>query len=529
MKKIYVSALLAMMAGGAMAQETYESAQLATQGLNGTARYIGMGGALEALGADISTMHSNPAGIGMMRRSWIGVSGGATIQAGDKYAGYDFGKSGVTNADLNQIGVVYTSQTDVDSYWNFGFDFKKSTNFNEIMTAVNSLHNASISKKSAIGKTQEHYNFTDYLVNEAMNVQFSTLDYNGYAESSNFAEYTKRSGYIGEYGFSFSGNLHNRVFLGLGFGLKSVHYDNVTDYSEVVLDNDERMQGEISTYDDRRITGSGFDIKFGAIFRPVEDSPFRIGLYVNSPTWYRLTCDDSQGATFSVNPNNRIDVETGNVLFDRSQRGGESWIYNLNTPWKFGVSLGHTIEDYLAIGATYQFTDYSSIDNRIATTDYREVFDGFVWYDEEYRSSSSDMVMNRNTEKMLKGSHLLKVGAEIKPVPDVAIRLGYNYESSMYEDKGYKETTLNCDGSYIASNAFVNWGDTHRVTFGLGFKLSDDVNLDLAYQYSTIKGKYYPFESQTLTFDTEKFENFANPTDVKNDRHQISCTLGCRF
>lgn len=529
MKRIYLTALVGLMASGAMAQETYESAQLATQGLNGTARYIGMGGALEALGADISTMHSNPAGVGLMRKSWLGISGGATIQSGDKYAGHNFGNSGVTNADLNQVGFVTTAQTNSDSYWNLGVSFNKSTNFNEILTAINSLDDASISKKSTIGKTQDRYNFTDYLVNEVMNVQFSSPDENGYAVSSGFTDYTKRSGYIGEYGFSLSGNIHNRTFLGIEFGLKGVHYNSVSDYTEMVVDPDDNPRGLIATYDDRRITGEGFDIKFGAIFRPIEESAFRVGVFINTPTWYKLTCDTYQGAIFTVDPNNRIDKQTGAILYDSQKQGGEAWDYNINTPWKFGVSLGHTIDEYLALGATYQFTDYSATDNRIATTDYREVFDGWNWYDEAYRSSYSDNVMNRNTERSLKGSHLLKFGAEVKPVPDVAIRLGYNYQSAMYEDKGYKETTLDADGSYMTANSYINWGDTHRVTFGLGFKLSDEVNLDFAYQYSTVKGKYYPFETQTLTYDGTKFINTAAPTNLKNDRHQISCTLSCRL
>lgn len=47
------------------AQETYENAKLMKGDLNGTARYVGMGGAMEALGADISTISTNPAGIGL--------------------------------------------------------------------------------------------------------------------------------------------------------------------------------------------------------------------------------------------------------------------------------------------------------------------------------------------------------------------------------------------------------------------------------------------------------------------------------
>ena len=64
MNKNLILATLCLASATAMAQETYENAQIATQDLNGTARYIGMGGAMEALGADISTMGTNPAGIG---------------------------------------------------------------------------------------------------------------------------------------------------------------------------------------------------------------------------------------------------------------------------------------------------------------------------------------------------------------------------------------------------------------------------------------------------------------------------------
>ena len=54
MKKVYLLAAVAMMAAQLQAQnvilDTYVGAQLATEDLNGTARYVGMGGAMEALG-----------------------------------------------------------------------------------------------------------------------------------------------------------------------------------------------------------------------------------------------------------------------------------------------------------------------------------------------------------------------------------------------------------------------------------------------------------------------------------------------
>ena len=115
--KYILSTFAIMLTTAAMAQETYESAQLATEDLNGTARYVGMGGAMEALGADITTMHTNPAGVGMMRRSWIGITGGATIQSGTENVNGIFNKTGVTNADLDQVGFVYSTDGSGDNKW----------------------------------------------------------------------------------------------------------------------------------------------------------------------------------------------------------------------------------------------------------------------------------------------------------------------------------------------------------------------------------------------------------------------------
>ena len=65
MKKYFVFAVLALATMPATAQETFENANIATGDLNGTARYVGMGGAMDALGGDISTINTNPAGIGI--------------------------------------------------------------------------------------------------------------------------------------------------------------------------------------------------------------------------------------------------------------------------------------------------------------------------------------------------------------------------------------------------------------------------------------------------------------------------------
>ena len=69
MKKLKYSlaAVISLFALSMAAQETYQDTKMIGNELNGTARYVGMGGAMEALGADVSTIGSNPACLGIIR------------------------------------------------------------------------------------------------------------------------------------------------------------------------------------------------------------------------------------------------------------------------------------------------------------------------------------------------------------------------------------------------------------------------------------------------------------------------------
>ena len=137
-KKIAIAALtLAILP--AAAQETYENAKIAWGDLNGTARYVGMGGAMEALGADISTIGTNPAGIGLFRKSQANLSLGLVSQQD----GQAFGGGHTTNMSFDQLGFVVATRSNSTSFLNFGFNYHKSRNFNYILSAADRLQNAS--------------------------------------------------------------------------------------------------------------------------------------------------------------------------------------------------------------------------------------------------------------------------------------------------------------------------------------------------------------------------------------------------
>ena len=69
-----------MLAMAANAQNAYDAERVLSNDLNGTARFVGMGGAMGALGGDMSVMGTNPAGIGIFRRKISTVICGTIIR-----------------------------------------------------------------------------------------------------------------------------------------------------------------------------------------------------------------------------------------------------------------------------------------------------------------------------------------------------------------------------------------------------------------------------------------------------------------
>lgn len=514
--KYIIAAALAMLVMPATAQETYENAKLANSDLNGTARYVGMGGAMDALGADLSTISSNPAGIGLFRRPTANISFGLVSQQDGK----DFANGNKTNASFDQVGFVYAMKSGRNSFLNFGFNYHKSKNFDYILSAAHDLKDASQNKLTYIkgdagylfdDKGQDYITSTrldELLAHKLMDLgDDQSADYR-YENSTGYMFDRAHTGYIGRYDFNVSGNLNDRVYLGLTMGMSDVHYKGYSEYIETLEPNNGFNRTEVNVADDRRITGTGFDITAGVIVRPIEESPFRIGLSVKTPTWY--------------------DLSTSNQVSLGSDYVRSDYDFKVYTPWKFGLSLGHTIGNVLALGAVYEYEDFGSIDSRIntgASYDY--------WYDDYYNTSESDNDMNDHAEETLKGVSTLKLGLEYKPIPALALRAGYNYQSAIYSENGVKGVLANGNlvqspGIYYSSTTdYTNWKGTNRFTLGIGYAVKN-FNVDLAYQYSTTDGEFYPFMSYTDD-QAPDMNNIADAVSVSNKRHQVLLTLGYRF
>ena len=120
--------LLSILPAGMAAQNMYEIAPLMQNDLTGTSRYISMGGSMGALGADISVMGSNPAGIAIYRSSDFSITGSMGFNnVKSTYNGTSV-KSDNTIFDVESFGAVVASKIEDFSnlkYLNFGIGYRR--------------------------------------------------------------------------------------------------------------------------------------------------------------------------------------------------------------------------------------------------------------------------------------------------------------------------------------------------------------------------------------------------------------------
>ena len=106
MKRKYFLYAFALTVLPLQAQDIYKVEQFSGEDLNGTARFVGMGGAMNALGADLSAIGTNPASIGLFRRNDVSLSGSVTTQP-NALSLYNIDKS---RASFDQLGFVYSTR-----------------------------------------------------------------------------------------------------------------------------------------------------------------------------------------------------------------------------------------------------------------------------------------------------------------------------------------------------------------------------------------------------------------------------------
>lgn len=540
MKKIRltIAACALLVAGGVSAQTIYDVNRYLGSDLNGTARFVGMGGAMGALGGDISTMSVNPAGIGIYRSNDFMLSFGFNTASTESSSNTSVMNSNKTKGSFDNIGFVYSNKIGNKTalkYINFGFNYHKKKNFNKSMVMSGQYDGFSQTDQMARMSSGRNINTTyPYGIIEPADFEnkaaftyddvpwLGILGYNaqliknfgdpgdnarevykGYLPDDpllvNGSYKSTESGGINVYDFNLSFNINDMFYIGGTLSAYDVDYAHFTQYSEgfTVSGN---SQGAYTLNSSLWTEGAGVDFKLGLIVRPI--APLRIGFAVHTPTLFNLT--DRNYSEISYN--NIYDITDEKYVsgsyYSRDPDGGRMEMetdYRIITPWKYNVSAGYTLGKSIAIGAEYEYEDHSSAKLK------RVYDDGFV----ENLTEENGMMKD-----MLKGVHTVRVGIEAKVVPQFSVRAGYNHTTAAFNTDAYKLLAINA----ISTNTdYTNTKAMNNYTLGMGYR-GRMFYADLAYQFSTYKSDFYPFEDYRL-----------EATKLNNDRHQLLMTLGVRF
>ncbi len=298
MKKMYIVALaFGFMSLPLAAQDTYLNEQTTSAtDLNGSARFVAMGGALGALGADVSASSTNPAALGLFRRTTAVGTMGFLTQTNKSVAG-----EGRTHFSFDNLGIVVSLPINPEGtsrFFNFGVNYQKKANYNRAFTATNPF-TGGLSQTDLMAELCNSWAYTDdrgnttfpsRLIGTAYNAWLFDADeqgYYGYGAQENTLTRIE-SGSLQGFDINLSFNLKERYYLGLTIGIDNMDYRSETAYGEVNLKDDGsgalRDEG-YQLYNDKRIDGYGINVKFGGIVRPFEESAFRMGLAIESPTF----------------------------------------------------------------------------------------------------------------------------------------------------------------------------------------------------------------------------------------------------
>ena len=542
MKKKVLAMLLCGLPLLINAQDAFDVLQMSQTELRGSSRFQSMAGAFGALGGDLSTLTQNPAGIGVYRSSDLGVT--LSLDFNSTKAGVD--KINETKFNVNNVGYVGAIRLNSESVpnLNFGFTYNRLQSFNRHY--IGGVANIPTSMSNFVADEfvnvpgftdgdlywDDDYNpyFDGYAPWAAVTMFDMTTQNGGYVGIINsndgymqglFGQGTtgnayyevEERGHADEYNIGFGGNIANKLYFGLDFGILDLDYKSYQTYEEdlnnayvmaddidlftsPIINENTRADWNLTNY--LHTSGTGVNFKFGLIWKPIQ--ALRFGAAFHTPTYYAMR------ATYLVGAN-LLAYEDNNLLYRASKNSNDGYnysgTYTIKTPWHFMGSVAGVIGTNAILSMDYEYVANETMrigDDR--NNDYPDVTD--------------------NVKANFKPSHIIRIGGEYRLTPNWSVRAGYSYKTTQVE-KGvdeyeYNIATVGTNPAYQYDNA------VHNITGGLGYRYQK-FYADLAYVHKMRKSVYNAFSPINDDYGYEP--NVS--ADVTDHNNRISLTLGMRF
>jgi long-subunit fatty acid transport protein len=512
MKRIIASVLLAALAFEAGAQSFQDAIDFAGNDYLGSARSVGMGNAVTAVGGDLGSLTFNPAGSAVAGYSQFTITPGLSVSSvfgqGTLWDGKPFGfedavKTRSPRMNLPNLGavVVYDTRNKTGlKRVSFGVVGNITRDFNNKLRASGTNDNSTLAGALATwanGYTQDELTNgeADWETEVAWRSEIfnpipgktdryigitERLRDDGLAQLADKIGQTyqlKRSGRKYDLLMNVGLDFSDRFYVGANLGISTITYR----YDEIRGENalpggdyptgfqNLRMQ---SSFEDE---ASGIYAKVGFIARPTDG--LRIGAAIQTPTLFEFN---------EVYGQEGSSLCTGDEKPLRSSES-EEWYYNFRTPLRVNAGIAYTIGKVALLSADYEYFDYSK-----------------VRYQRTYDDSYTDFTrVNEELADYGQPVHAFRVGGELKASPELAIRVGYNYATS---------PDVEVESSRQA------------VSFGLGYSSPGSFFADLAVRF-----QYLPDELIT-PYSYPEIEKIVTP-EICSQASLCNAllTLGWRF
>ncbi len=462
--------------------------------VGGTARTVGVGGGIGALGADYSVLSTNPAGIAAFRTNEFvitpGVYNSKVTSLLERGTGNEPIDESLAKFNLANIGIIlnYRPQYSKWTTFNIGIGFNRLASFNQDFIFSGKSPGSIVQRFTELANDGIFDDFEGILAENAAaiypsstNPDVYTNDFEDPLTSPDYQiereQFFKTRGSYSELVFSLGANFDEKLMVGATIGVPFINYEEEKTYEERDVDTSVIYFDELLFRENLSTSGTGINLKLGFIYRISQ--MFRVGAAVHTPTAFNLTDNFSTQLRYDY-----TDGGGASSFTEDSPEG--TFDYKLKTPWRAMANFAVLFNRKGFITADVEYVDYS-------VSEFNLTENSTSIEDRNY-----EVDLNQEVGNSFQSAVNLRIGGEYA-YENLRFRAGYGISGTPYAD------------SNITNNAY-----------SLGFGIREkSFYIDFAYRYSKLTEGYIPY----LLSDPE-LEQFVT-NDIANTR--ILMTAGFKF